>query len=684
MARDIFFGLDKLRQGLYALDDSTKAPFGSARKMKNCQVTDRGGIGPRPGTTLLGTYNTSSFTNKGFYNFRKSFDSNEILIKTYDTHMEAYSKNHTVADWFKVKSTFTSDKEFGFVTSLVNTDRDDYVIFNNRFDDYSRWSAAITLLNGALVGAETGVVVDSVLTNEVFYTGTATANSATTLDVAGTPWAASQWNGLYLYIPSTGKVRAITATTSNQITFSTLGAGPGNVAFEIRQLAFPLTGTIIYNGTAIAYTTIDIATVFPVSSAHAASDNTAVTLVPAVYPANPRGNRLTNYLNRIIVGNVRSAMARDTGGALQGYSSAGSYFVSKVNTPTDFSFTATRIAGEGDIVGTPYGGGEITDVVHQENEAYIFKKNYIESVQYTQDANDLAVRTPLKQNTGSIGKVIKASDDVYFFTEDKKFTSIGRVKTKDLKPQTENIGYRIKRFLDACDLTSLGKGEEYKDKIYIPLKSDSTQTYNNNILVYNKNTGAFEGVWDIPAFALSRWNDGLYFAESNGANVYQMLTPAFADVVGTTRYPILAEFATHFFNLTAQKTALQAMNGMVLEGYIRGGATITFNVWKDFATDPFFTFNFTSTETGLLDGKESSAFLGSAPFAINPLGATFADPDADGRRHFQFTIYFPFQYGNFFSVGHASSGADEDYEITRYGLLLKEEVSPQNDKIKSL
>lgn len=680
--KDVFIDMEKFKLGFYALEDTTKAPFGSARTMTNCQVTDRGGISPRPGTELLGTYSTTAFGLKGFYNFRKSFDSDEILIKTYDTYMEAYSKNKTT-DWFRVKTDFTSDKEFGFVTSLVNNDKQDYTIFNNRYEEYMRWSASITLLNGALVGGETEVTVDSLLTDEIFLSSTATSNAATTVDVSTAAWAASQFVGFYIYFPGTGKIRLISANTSTQITFATLGAGPGNIAFQIRQLAFPATGTIIYGGTTIAYTAPDVYNKFPVASAHASADNTPVTIVPDKYPANPRGNRLTNYLNRIIVGNVRSAMARDSGGALQGYSSAGSYFVSKVNTPTDFTFTATRVAGEGDIIGTPYGGGDITDVQSFEDEALIFKKNYIESVKYSQDANDLAVRTPIKQNVGSVGKTIRGSDDVYFVTEDKKFTSIGRVRLKDVKPQTENIGYTIKRFLDACDFNELGRGIEYKDKIYIPCKSGSTEDNNNIIVVYNKMTKGFDGIWDIGAFSLVRWNDGLYYAESGGINVYKMLT-GFTDVVGTNRYPIVSEYATHYFNLTAQKTEHQAMNGLMVEGYIRGGTEITFNVWKDFSTDPFLTFNFSTDEVGLLDGQESSAFLGSSPLAINPLAATFSDPDEDGRRHFSFYVYFPFQYGNFFSVGHQSNGADLDYEITRYGLLMKEDISPDNTKIKSV
>lgn len=682
MSKEIYIDLEKFKKGFYALDDTTKAPFGSARTMRNCQVTDRGGISPRPGTELLGTYSTASFGVKGFYNFRKSFGTDELLIRTYDTYMEAYSKAKTT-DWFRVKTNFTSDKEFGFVTSLVNNAKQDYTMFSNRYEEYMRWSGAVTLLNGAVSAAATSVTVDSLLTDEIFLSATATANAATTVDVSTATWAASQWVGFYIYFPGTGKIRLITANTATQITFDTLGAGPGNVAFQVRQLAFPATGTIIYGGTTIAYTTPDVYNIFPVASAHTGADNTPVTLVPDAYPANPRGNRLTNYLNRILVGNVRSAMARDSGGALSGYSSAGSYFASKVNTPTDFTFTATRVAGEGDIISTPYGGGDITDVSEFEDEAIIFKKNYIESVQYTQDANDIAVRTPIKQNVGSVGKVIRGSDDIYFITEDKKFTSLGRVRLKDVKPQTENIGYDIKRYLDTCDFTDVGRGIEYKDKIYIPCKSSSSEAYNNIIIVWNKMTKGFDGIWDIGAYGLVRWNGGLYYAESSGVNVYKMLT-GYTDVVGTNRYPIVAEYATHFFNLTAQKTAQQAMNGFMVEGYIRGGTTITFNVWKNMSSSAFLTFTFASTEEGFLDGEESSAYLGSSPLAINPLAATFSDPEEDGRRHFKFYVHFPFEYGDFFSVGHQSNGADLDYEITRYGLLLKEDISPNSVRIKSV
>jgi len=698
MAKDVSIDIQNFKIGFERLDDESKTKPGSLRLMRNAMVTDRGGLSPRPGVTLLGTSNSNGNPIRGFYNFKKSFGEDEILIKTYDDELEGISKtqyNDSDIEWFRIKSGFTSGKEFGFATSLVNTSNEDLVVFSNRYEPYQTWTGEVTLLNGALAGGETAITVDSVLFTDVFETATATGSSATTLTVSGKTYADDQWNTFYVYITSgvhAGKIRLITDTASSTtITFNTLGSDPGSCSFEIRRAKFPATGTLIYNNTTIAYTAIPTATTFTVASAHAATDNTPVMLVPTTYDGLPRGNRITNYLNRMVVGNVRSAMARGSGGALQGYASGGSFFVSKINNHTDFGYSATRVAGEGDVVSAPYGGGEITDVQTHEDSFYVFKERYIEAVQYTQDINDLVSRTPLKAGAGSAGKTIKGSDDIYFVTADKKFTSIGRVRTKDTLPQTENIGFKIKRYLDNCNVDDVGRGAEIQDKLYIPLKSNSTVAQNDVLLVYNKNSrdtgsgrGYFEGVWELPVFAIEQWNNKWYFAESNGANVYEMLTTEKADIVGETRYPIVSEVATQFMNLTASKANLQAMSGLFCEGWIRAGSTVVYNVWKDFADTPFLTITFVVDEDGYLDGEESSVFLGGNPLALNPLSSIVGEPDADGRRHFSFTVRFPFQYANYFSVGQYSDTADTDYETTRFSLFLKEEIAQRTDRIKPL
>lgn len=683
--KDSIIDISDFSKGFYAGVDTTKSPVGSLRIMRNAQITDRGGISPRPGTVLLGTKNESNYAIKGLYTFKKSFESNEILVKNYDDEMEAYSAQHTDQDWFRVKNGFTQDKEFGYVHSLYNTSNENLLVGGNQFDKFFAWTGAILRLNGALVGGETALTVDSTLLEDVYESKTATSSSATTLTVSTVTWAASQWIGFYVYITSgalAGQIRRITANTSTQITFDTLGSDPGSASFEIRRIAIPASGTVIYNGTTLAYSAVPTATTITVVSAHASANDVLVTVVPTEYEANPRGNRFTNYLGRLIIGAVRSALHRDSSGTLQGQASGSSAFVSKLNNPLDYQFSATRVAGEGDIISTPYGGGNITDVVAQENTAYIFKRDYIEAIVYSQDADDLAVREPLKPGAGSIGKTTRGNDDLYFFTDSKQFTSIGRVRSQDIRPQTQDIGNAISRWLEQADASNVGRGVEVAGKVYIPLKLSSESTYNDVVLIYNRNSNSFEGFWDLAAFGITEFDGSYYYGASQGANVYKMFHNKNVDIEGENEFGYSFEVATHYINLSASKANLQSLYGIYIEGYIRGGTTITYNAWKDFTDTPFLTFNFAATEEGLLDGNNSNIYLGDAPIGIQTLTTNFSDLDADGRRHFSARIYFPFQYGNYFSVGIASSGINQDHESSLIGLMLSETPSVNQNRIK--
>ena len=684
---DSIVDLADFSKGYWSGVDTTKAPFGSFRVMRNAQITDRGGIAPRPGTELLGKKNTSSSPITGFYSYKRSFEENELLIKAYDDELEFYSKNNPTLGWNRLKDAFTVGKEFGFVHSLFNTGNENYLIGSNQYQPFFSWTGATTTLTTTLVGAEAALTVASTLIADVYEQATATANTTTVLTVATANWAANQWNGFYVLITAgaqAGQVRLITATSATTITFTALGGAPGNVAFEIRRLLFPVTGTLIYNGTQITYTNIPTSTTITVASAHAATTGTIVTPAIVSYNQNPRGNRFTNYLGRIIVGNVRSALARDSGGTLQGYASGGSYFVSKVNTPLDFTYTATRVAGEGDIQSVPYGGGNINDVLAQEDATYVFKRDYIESISYTQDVNDLAKRDPIKTGIGSVGKVTQGTNDVYFFTEGKQLTSLGRVKQKDLKPQSLNIGNKISRWLNVSDPSTVGRGLQVDSKVYFPLKSASTATSNDTLLVYNEDTNSFEGIWDIGAFGLTELNGSYYYGESSGANVYKMFTTRLADVEGTEAYGYTFEAKTHFFNLTPSKAYQQSVHGLVVEGYIRNNTEGIFTLYSDFNEDASVTFTLASSDAGILDGADSNVYFGDVPLGINAYTIDSSDVDNDGRRHFTARVYFPYQYGNYFSVGIKTSGVDQDLEVTRFGVMLSEETGIKTSNIKSI
>ncbi len=244
MSKTLTISQANFKTGLHMLEDDTLAPFGSARKMLNVIISDRYGITSRPGTQLLGAINTSTSPIMGAFNFKKSQGEAEYPMKAYDTYLEYY---HPTAGWARLKSTFTSQQEFGFTSSLVNTDNDDFCYFCNRTEEYQRWRGAVTLLNGALSGGETALTVDSVLKDDVYFSGTADSSTATSITLSTANWATDMWKNFVVHIVGTDKVRRITTNSNTSLTIDTLGSSPGNVAFEIRQFSFPLYNTGVVN-----------------------------------------------------------------------------------------------------------------------------------------------------------------------------------------------------------------------------------------------------------------------------------------------------------------------------------------------------------------------------------------------------------------------------------------------------
>ena len=507
--------IEKYQTGLRVLEDSASAPIGSARSMQNIMISDRNGISKRPGTLLLGTASSSVKPTKGFYVYKKAFGNQEIPVRSYDTYTEYY---HSTQGWTRLESGFTDGSEFGFKEHIRNIDNEDYLYMGNKTEDYRRWPGAITQLNGALVGGELTITVDGVLKNSIYNSSTATGSSTTTLTVSTATWATDQWKNFYVYIPGTGAISLISSNTATTLTFAALSVDPGSVAFQIRLVAFPTSGTLVIGTEELAYSALASATTITTSavvSAHA--DDSPVTVKPTSYSGAPKGNRLEVNLDRMIVGNVASAVSRDGSGNVQGSASPLSLYVSKLRNATDFTFASTRAASEGDIISFPEGESQIVDVVNQEEHFYVFTKGSITAVSYSQDSNDIAAKVPLKNGTGAQGKVIKGENDVFFVTSDKKISSIGRIAQKDITPQVENIGLSIKRLTDNY-VFDAHAGIKYKQRIFHTLKSSSDTNYNDRTLVYNELNKSYEGLWTLGAQGFGVYGDELYYAQSRNPN----------------------------------------------------------------------------------------------------------------------------------------------------------------------
>lgn len=670
--KDQFLVIKDFSVGWQSRLDASRIPLGGAQKSLDIALTDRGGISPRPGEILIGSNNTTSAGVKSIFSFKKT-DGTSILIKTYSDKIEYYHPD--VADWELLKDGYTTGKIFGFKEHNINTDQVDLVYFGNGFEPYSRWNGWYSQLNGALVGGETAVVVDSVLTTNVHYSGTASSSSTTTIDISSSDWAADIWNdNFYVRITSgakSGFISKITDGTATQITFNTITGLSGTPTFEIRQLSVPASGTLVYNNQTVAYTGVPQDDRFAVASAHAGADNAGITVSPIEYTDNPKGNLFETLNEDMYVGGDPAA--------------GNTVYRSATADATDFSFSGSRAATEGDILWFPYGGSKVSDIRAQENALYVFKPNSIEAVTYSQDSNDVSQFEPITQGVGrgTEGRTWKMDDDIAFGTSDNRITTLGRVISRDIRPQITDIAYPIRRSVKDYNFDAI-VGTEFINKAFVGIKSSNTVSVNDSILVYNKDYKAWEGKWKINAGSLGVHDSGVYYGDSFTPNVYQFNT-GINKVKGSSTFPISCEWVSGFINKRGSGFYLNEVSCLAVEGYITAGTTINFDLYKDFAFTPFKSMALTGTDTDYQDNVPTFHLLGTDETGADPLGSNFilGEEDDEGRRHFIVCFYFPITQLEYIAIGVGSSGKNQNWEVNALGINVEETAFENLSKIKA-
>ena len=214
--------------------------------MENAILTERGGVAVRPGTELLGVADT---TNGPVYSMHtaKLSDGTNVQLRSSDTVLEFY--NPLTSAWETLKTGFTTSLVFGFQDHsrgkvAGSIDLNKYTYFCNAVEPYQRWrNEAWDATTATLSGGETSIPVNTVFTPTVYYSGTASATSTTTIDIASAEWFTDQWNtSFYVVITNgiaAGETRQITDTTTTQLTIATLSSLTGTPTVEIRALRFP-------------------------------------------------------------------------------------------------------------------------------------------------------------------------------------------------------------------------------------------------------------------------------------------------------------------------------------------------------------------------------------------------------------------------------------------------------------
>lgn len=650
--------------GFQAKRDQTQMSPGSLIVgSQNVSITDGDRIGVRPGSVIDGSDSSATTPITSMHTFLKR-DSTNIQMRAYGTVVEY--KHPTLGTWQNLLTSMTSGQKFGFADFNINTQNEERTYFCNAVDPYYRWTGAYTLLNGALSGGESTITVDSVLQDQVYYSGTASSVTTTTIDISPAAWASNLWNNFYVRITSgaqSGKISKISATTTTQITFTAISGLSGTPTFEIRRVAYADSSDMkLRIGTSdVTYTGFGSDSTFTgCSGTPAASDNAAVTQAAIPFAAAPRGNILLVEKTRMFVAGVKK--------------SPSAWHYSTTGDAETFS------GGTSGIVDFPEKGGPITGAGIQEGFIYTGKQNNVLTLSFTQDGTNLPVRDTLVEapNVGpsNFQGVFKVDNQLYFTTLDGAVKSIGRVESIDT-PQALQLSDSISEYVKDLSFTD-AQGIFYKQKAYIACRT-SGATANDVVLVYNFQKRAWEAPiigWSVGAWNI--YNNNLYFGSAVKPVTYQVDFDRYDD--DGLPYASVARFSyNNFGSATNPKKASQ----LFMEGYLSENTTITIRVLYNYnGAQEERSTTLSGTESDYIVGSTNYNALGLSPLGLQPLAATIETVSGLPK----FRVYLTTEQQPFYeiSVEVSSEAAGDQWEILRFAWDAELQPNPVTNLKKRL
>lgn len=645
--------------------------------MENVFVSDRGGVAVRPGTELFGVADTVNGPISSIHTSVKR-DGTNVMLRASDTVLEYF--NRSTGTWALLKNGFTTNQVFGFADHNLNSDATDYVYFCNAVESYQRWTLAFDMTTAPLVGGELEIPVTSTLVDSVFFTGTASAVAVTTVTVATPTWVPNEWNsGFYIRITdgaSIGSVSPISATTTTQITFTAIAGLVGTPTFEIRRLKFDPSGSAIINGSIVAYTQIVRDNRLPVVAAPAAASGSPIAQTPIELLSNacPRGNILKVMFQTMFVAGVK---AHPT-----------TIYRSRLSNAANFTFGSPRVAGEGDVIDVPDGGGGVNDLDVFEDQLLVFKESYIEQIVFTQDANDLPNRKPIVKSPliGTQGRVFRMGDQIVFANPSNEITTLQRAINRDVRPQTANLAFPIKRAIRHFDF-DLNRGITFQNYTLIAAKKTSDSITNDLIILFDNNLQRWVGEWSLPAAAFTVYDNELYFGSSASREVYKMFTTLNSTVKGDVSlgYDTLVE--TQWGNKTEGGLQTQRFNTIGITGYIKLNTKLALSLFYDFEVEATHNWIFDPLNSVpmVLEGV-GELTLGTAPIGVTPLGVELGEEEGDfGERRFLVYYRVPFRDHVWMKMQMSSTGENQYFEVTDIlANFQQDESDPLQIYIKSL
>lgn len=318
------------------------------------------------------------------------------------------------------------------------------------------------------------------------------------------PWNTSNQNRMYMNNGADDFTKIIgAAIVSNTATVITL-------AQDSATAGFAASGTVVINGVSYTYSGLSGSTLTGLSGLPTFAVGDVIWQITA-NSAITKSNCMIAHLGRLWIAN-------------------GSAFTySKTGSPEDF--TVTGLPGSGGIEDFPEGGGKITGFASRDEVLVIMKQDILRTFQFNQPdvtTNEIPVSKPLgfsdnigPQSPFSVTSILK---EIFYSSQrygPRQLTQVLNASQStgnslDVVPIADNISNYIKNF-DQSDAV----GDEHDQKVLMACKSDSAQSGNDIIIVWdNRVKGLILYVgWNVNDFF--HYKGDLYFGSSTEPNCFK-------------------------------------------------------------------------------------------------------------------------------------------------------------------
>lgn len=354
-----------------------------------------------------------------------------------------------------------------------------------------------------------------------------------------------------------GGIAEISATTSSTITKT------GSTTWAQERFYTAGTRELVINGTTYAYT-----------GGHGTTTLTGVTPDPtgeangSVVLQKPRTNTdkpasgLTNDVietlnNQIYVGDLTSREV----------------YVSKDDDFTDFTFSATRLPGEGALFTFD---GVLVGMVPQEDSMYFttgkdgwFKTKFTLSDDITKEELTIEKLKSAPQGAAQAHSLIgKIKNDAVFISNEPTLDTLGRIENINT-PQSRPLSDSIKTDFDTTDFTN-GHVMFWKNKIYIAAPVDT------KVFIYDVENGFWNPPQILPVRRFSIFGGDLYGHSSVSNETYKLF-----DTTEDNGAPIefVAKFAYRNFG---DRANLKNFDEYYTEIYLNSSTDITLQLDYDY------------------------------------------------------------------------------------------------------